>query len=239
LSNIIKFKARSKYDFEVQPKPFPASQAIPEWWREMTPYEKSEISPEGKKIIVNNRMSNTTFKKCTPMLDALSSGYIIPLWSDVQIRQVDGFPEITWRTESNVFELHGGSSWMVQTPTGFNKTVFKYLNTWIPITPKGYSVLVTNPFGYRDGPFSAIPGVVDSDKLTIELLPPMWVKEGFEGIVEKGTPLIQITPFKRQEWKAEFEYFENDEQTILREKTFNSNIVNHYVRNVWSKKTYK
>ena len=85
MAKTIKFTAKDPYGWEVQPKPFPASQAIPEWWRSVTPYEISPDNPDGKKLIVKNALSNTTFKKCTPMLDALTTGYILPLWSDVQV----------------------------------------------------------------------------------------------------------------------------------------------------------
>ena len=104
LVNEIEFVALDKHAFKVCSKPFPASQAIPQWWKDASPYVKSERNPDGKKIIVEDRESNASFKKCTPMLDMLSSGYIVPLWSDVQVKIESGFPLITWRVSKNVFE---------------------------------------------------------------------------------------------------------------------------------------
>ena len=234
------FKARSKAEFEIYDKPIPASQYIPEWWRNMTPYDISPENPEGKKVILNNRTSNATAKKCTPMLDGLTSGYIIPLWADVQISQNNGFPQIAWKTLNNVFELHGQSSKNVLPPPGYSSIVFKYLNCWIPITPKGYSTMITAPAGYQDLPFKAIPAVVDTDRSSIVLVFPMWIKDGFEGIVERGTPMVQLTPFKREDWQSEFSYYENGEYAgIIEEKGFNRTIVNNYIKHHWSKKTYK
>ena len=109
----------------------------------------------------------------------------------------------------------------------------------MPKTPKGYSILVTAPFGHRDLPFHVIPAIIDSDRSTLEIVPPMWLKEGFEGIVEKGTPMFQVTPFKRESWESEFSYLENGEFEIKQEKNFNSTLVSHYIKNVWSKKSYK
>ena len=117
--------------------------------------------------------------------------------------------------------------------------VFKYLNAWMPITPPGYSCLITSPFGHKNLPFQAAPAIIDTDKSRLDLSPPGWIKEGFEGVIEKGTPLIQITPFKRENWNSEFDYYEDYEFTKLQEKTMNSNIVNHYIKKVWSKKNYK
>ena len=234
------FKARDKYGFDTQPQPYPAAQNLPDWWKEAAPYMKSPKNPDGKKLIVSQRTSNAGFKKCVPMLDAMLSGYIIPLWADVQVSYDEkGTPLLNSRTNAQVFQLHGESAREVEPPTGYSNFVYKYVNTWIPITPPGYSVLVTSPFGHRNLPFQAVPAIVDSDRSTLEIIPPMWLKEGFEGVIEKGTPLVQITPFKRTSWKAEFEYYEGHDYQAVQEKNFNANIINHYVRNAWSKKDYR
>lgn len=239
MSKKIVFKALSERDYNIFLKPYPASQNIPDWWKKETPYIISGDNPTGSKVIVKNYESNASFKKCTPMLDAITSGYIVPLWADVQVRQVNGFPSITWQTKRTIFQTHGQSAQNVLPPLGYSNNVFKYLNTWIPKTPKGYSVLVTAPFGHRNLPFHAVPAIIDSDRSTLDIVPPMWLKEGFEGIIEKGTPLFQITPFKRESWKAEFEHFSGDEFELSQEINFNGTIVNHYIKNVWSKKNYK
>jgi hypothetical protein len=239
MKNKIKFTAMNKFDYDIQLKPYPASTNIPSWWRDELPYTVSESNPTGKKIIVENSTSNATFKKCTPMLDAITSGYIIPLWTDVQVRIVDGEPVITWRTQRQVFLKHGEASERVVPPTGYSNHVFKYLNTWMPKTPNGYSVLVTSPFGHRNLPLQAIPAIIDSDRSTLDIVPPMWLKDGFEGIIEKGTPMIQITPFKRENWESECDYLEYGEFEKNQEKNFNSTLINHYIKNVWSKKSYK
>jgi hypothetical protein len=235
----IEFVAINKSEYDIQLKPYSASKNIPSWWRDELPYEVSIENPTGKKIIVEEGASNATFKKCTPMLDAITSGYIVPLWADVQVRSTPKGPRVTWRTKSNLFMPHGEASERVPPPAGYSNYVFKYLNTWIPKTPKGYSVLITSPFGHRNLPFQAIPAIIDSDTSTLEVIPPMWLKEGFEGIVEKGTPMFQITPFKREDWQSEFSYYENGEFDKVQEKNFNSTIIGHYIKNVWSKKTYK
>lgn len=232
--------ARDPYMYEVAPRPFPASQALPQWWRDMTPYLKTPDNPDGKKVIVENYNSNATFKKCTPMLDALTSGYIIPLWADVQIKRAgNGAPRLTWKTRSDVFQVHGPSSAHVETPSGYGNEVFKFMNGWIPKTPKGYSILVTQPFGYKDSPFNAVPAVLDSDVSTLEIVPPVWIKQDFEGIVEKGTPMVQLIPFKREDWQTSFSSLKHGEYEMIEDANLNGTIVNHYIKKHWSKKTYK
>jgi hypothetical protein len=235
----IDFVAMNKFDYDTQLKPYPASKNIPDWWRDELPYDVSKENPTGKKIIVSFGYSNATFKKCTPMLDAITSGYIVPLWADAQVRWTEEGPQVTWRTKRNLFEHHGDSSSRVQPPAGYSNHVYKYLNTWVPKTPKGYSVLITSPFGHRNLPFQSIPAIIDSDRSTLDVVVPMWLKEGFEGIIEKGTPMFQVTPFKRESWESEFLYLEDGEFEKIQERNFNSTLVSHYIKNVWSKKGYK
>lgn len=234
------FKALNKTGYDTQNPPIPASSMIPQWWKNETPYQIDEKNPTGGKFrLLNGIAANATFKKCTPMLDGLTSGYLITLCSDVFVEWVNGAPQVSWRTNHPIFSIHGPSSERVPCPPGYSNFVYKYNNTWIPITPPGYSILVTSPFGYQDTPFKCIPAVIDSDKSRLDVVPPMWLKDGFEGVIEKGTPLIQITPFKREDWSSEIGYFEDGEWENIMETNFRSTLINHYIKNIWSKKTYK
>ena len=235
----ITFKARSEHEFTSQIRPYPASQNVPTWWKDLSPYDITPDNPTGK-FRVRNRASNASAKKCVPMLDSITGGYIVPLFSDVNVEQnTDGFPLVTWRTNIDVFYIHGLSSREVPAPPGYDQVVFKYNNCWIPETPTGYSTLVTAPVGFRGLPFQAIPAIIDTDSSKLELIFPCWIKSGFEGIVEKGTPMVQLTPFKREEWKSEFTYYENNEYKKIEDKYFNSTLINNYIKNHWTKKTYK
>lgn len=240
MSKNINFKARSKTEFDVQLKPYPAVKQLPKWFTEAEPYANLTGYPENNKLHFRNRIANTTYKKCVPLLDGLSAGYIVPLWSDVMVEQENGFPEIYWKTVKNVFSLHGTSSTEIPAPPGYQQVVYKYHNCWIPQTPKGYSCLIISPLGYNDLAFKAIPAIVDTDSSSLELVFPMWVKENFEGIVEKGTPMVQVIPFKRDDWDSTFDYYEDGEYiNIIEEKNFNSTMVSHYLKNHHSKKKFK
>jgi hypothetical protein len=239
MSQIIKFEARDEYGWEVGIKPYPASQVVPDWWKAMTPYVKSPDNPDGKKIIVSNFESNSSAKKCVPMLDAMLSGYVIPLWADVQVKNYgENEKSLTWRVSKDVFQEHGSSASEVQEPVGYNAQVFKFMNKWKIITPKGYSCLITQPFGYRQTGVQAIPAVIDTDKNSLEILPPVWFAKDFEGILETGTPIIQVIPFKRSDWKAEYSYLKDGEYQKIEDGNFRRHIVNHYARKVWQKKSY-
>ena len=240
MSKNINFRARSKTEFEVQLKPYPAVKQLPEWFTKASPHYGSQKFPNDRKLHFRDREANNTYKKCVPLLDSLSAGYLIPLWADVMIEQGDGFPEIYCKTIDAVFSLHGQPSREIPAPAGYDQVVYKYLNCWIPQTPKGYSCLITSPLGYNNLPFKAVPAIVDTDSSTLELVFPMWVKTGFEGIVEKGTPMVQIIPFKRDDWDSTFDYYEDGQyKNVIEEKNFNSTMVGHYLKNHHSKKKFQ
>lgn len=241
----IQFIARDDFYFDTTPRPFPASKAIPDWWKNQVPYKQSPDNPDGKKIIVRDYESNATFKKCTPMLDALTSGYIIPLMADIQVTNVGTdsqyVPYINWRirTPLPMFDVHAMESVKIEKPSGYHAQALKYINGWNIKTPKGYSTLFISPVGYEDGPFRALTAVIDTDSTPHEIVLPVWIKNGLEGIVEKGTPMVQVIPFKRTNWEATFSHYEKNEMAKLVARDVKATIVNNYVKNFWTKKSYK
>lgn len=242
MSQKILFKACYPWFFEVAPKPIPASKNLPEWFRKMSPYLSVPNNPSGKSFSIMNLIANTTGKKCVPMLDALTSGYLIPLWSDVYVDATSETkpPAITWRVSRPVFAMHGDQKEGVEAPENFHLQPFKYLNYWRIITPPGYSILVTQPLGFRNTNLQAIPAVIDTDKSKLQILFPVWIKKGFKGVIEKGTPIAQVTPFKRENWQAEYSTYSNEtDYQNLEDANFGSNLISNYVRREWSKKTYE
>ena len=226
---------------KVAPKPVPAVEMLPKWFKDMSPFIATLENPEAKHSSVSNQGVNHSAKKCTPMLDALTSGYIIQLWADVYVDASDKYetPLITWKVSKNLFEMHGSQAQEVGTPTGFHPQPYKYLNFWRIITPVGYSIMVNQPYGFNDTNLQAVPAVIDSDKSSLQILPPLWIKKGFVGVIEKGTPIIQVTPFKRENWKAKHTCLKDGEYQNIEDANFSGTIINHYIKNVWSRKSYK
>jgi hypothetical protein len=208
----INFLAPNKFLFETRQKPVPASTMIPEWWKKMPPYgdnKKLKILPA----------PNVTAKKCFPLIDAITAGYIMPLWADIFVEQNKDGPSIRWLTSEPVLEswpLNQSSTYEI--PDGYSSIVFKYLHGWVIETPKNYSCLITHPIGYNNLPFQTLSGVIDTDNLKTWANSPFVVKKDFEGIIEKGTPMFQIIPFKRENWKSSCKIMEENEFLINMEK---------------------
>lgn len=235
----IEFCYIGEYAFNVHERPVPSKSYIPDWFRDMPPYSISDENPDGNKIIVKDFESNVTAKKCIPMLDAITTGYTVPLWADVQIKQSDGGPIITWRVSQSVFSIHGNyGSTLIPPPTGYANIVFKYNTSFRVKTPRGHSIMIRNVAGHNDLPFYPVPAIVDTDKSVIDTNIPLWISSDFEGIVEKETPVAQIIPFQRDNWSSKFTYITEEKIRQEIDKHYSSNIVNNYVKNIWTKKRF-
>ena len=227
----IKFIAPNSHVMQVREKPLPASKFIPEWWKQMSPHmnNKFDLTPQ----------PNATAKKCFPLLDGITAGYIVTLWADLLVTQRDGAPYVKWATDVNVLEVWSSKqSYGYEIPEGYNETVFKYQHGWVIETPKNYSCLITHPIGYPNIPIRTLSGIIDTDSLKTFANSPFVIKEGFEGIIEKGTPMFQIIPFKRDNWESEYIQMSPEEDYINHEK-LHSKIVSSYGRFLRKNKNYK
>jgi hypothetical protein len=233
-NNIITFRAQGEHVMEVREKPIPSIKAIPQWWKNLYPYinndTKLRLTPEGP---------NTTVKKCTPSLDALGAGYIMPLWADIIVTQKDGNPVISWNTKVEPIGMWGHDQVAnFEIPNGFSRSVFKYFHGWTIKTPPGWSSLIMHPIGYPNSPFKALTGFVDTDVLETDINTPIVIKEGFEGIIEKSTPMFQIIPVKRSNWKSEF-VLETDKQLFFNQEKLLTKFGSSYLNSLRVKKEYK
>jgi len=228
----IKFIASSQHVFNVREKPVPASTMLPEWWKSLPIYAnaKFDLMP----------YSTVTAKKCFPLLDGLTSGYIVTLWSDIFVtRDEFGNQMVKWSVSNpvvDVWPLSVSSSYEI--PNGFNKAVYKYLHGWLIETPKNYSCLITHPVGYQNLPIRTLTAVIDTDRLETLANSPFVISEDFEGIIPKGTPMFQVIPFKRDKWSMEIDSI-TDEEFNYRNDRLLSVIKSSYGKILRSKKEYR
>tara|TARA_R100001591_G_C4335374_1_gene179226 strand:- start:167 stop:1039 length:873 start_codon:yes stop_codon:yes gene_type:complete len=80
----------------------------------------------------------------------------------------------------------------------FGKNLYKLNSPWQIETPKGWSVQFKNPPNRPENGLVFFEGIVDSDAYTINVnFPFFWNGGDGEFLIEKGTPLLQVVPFKR------------------------------------------
>lgn len=223
-----KLKYVSKIEF-VEPI-VPSSTLVPRWYQEIPTYV-------GDKLVVKDYSKNISIKNCMPFLDTLISGYMLVTYQDIQVTQVNGLPTINWLIEPDPVVSRDAPPG-VPIPHGCSKSHFGWL---VPIhykTPKGFSVLITHPINRFDLPFTTLSAIIDCDKGMYGGLLPFYLKEGFEGVIPKGTPFAQIIPFTKESWGLEKD---NTLSDIARKMKYLSGSVvkGWYRKSIWVKPSYK
>ncbi len=219
---------------DVSDPPYPAVKGLPEWYKKMTTFS----GPDQKLTLDATAQPNITAKKCMPLRDSMTAGYLIPTPMDVMVSQDGDF--IQWTSSLDPATTHLRSQVDgFHLPEGFNtNTVFKWYNPWIVKTPPGYSCLFVQPFHRTDLPFYIFPGIVDTDIHTVGVNFPFLMKEGFNGVIEKGTPMVQVIPFKRENWASEV-VREVPDNVRAEEAKIRTKITSFYSSFVWRRKEYK
>jgi hypothetical protein len=227
-----------KIYFAVQEKyiglPQPGKKFIPEWYKKLSANsnkEKFRLTPDNK--------DNATVKRCVPFLDAMLTGYVATLWQDLQVTQINGFAQLNWPTLPAVAAIRDSKHTEgFAPPAGHSGINYSWLSPFVIKTPPGYSMLLTHPLNRFDLPFTTTSGVVDADGLMHQGNIPFFLKEGFEGVIPKGTPIFQILPFKRDGWTSE------EDTDLLLEAEKNSfsamaSLSGWYREKVWAKKKFE
>jgi hypothetical protein len=221
--------------------PCPQVVSAPKWFKEVPIYQKSIYYPSNDKLIVENGSPNYTAKACIPFLDSLTTGYSFNLWCDIQVKiNSDGSSRITWATKdqslSPVIDRSEPEGFPV--PNGFNPLTFSWTSAWGIKTPRGYSSILTHPFNRTDLPFLTTTGIMDTDRWGVWGDHPFHLQKDFEGVIEAGTPIIHIYPFKRDNWSSEIDE-SLTEWANYEDVRRSSKFRGYYKNKYWSKKSFK
>jgi hypothetical protein len=100
-------------------------------------------------------------------------------------------------------------------------------------TPPGYSCLVVQPYYLFQNEFSIMPAIIDTDKFN-QKIPVVGYLTGVSDEVRFfcGDPLVQVIPFKRDNWESEF-----TTDTILKKSKYY--LFNAYKKLFHSEKQFK
>jgi hypothetical protein len=211
--------------------PTPATKAIPEW------YKKTETYINGVKMAPVENLVKHTIKKCIPVFDAITAGYILYTPVDVYISQVDGRPYYNWASQLAI-SFHNADQAHLH-PQVNTEQIPKWTNHWAIETEKGYSSLFIPPMHHPNKHFSILPGLVDTDIYTGPVNFPFILHDSsFEGLIPAGTPMAQIIPIKRDEWKMHFGGKNEINKARQIEMKLKTKFFNSYKTLFWNKKEY-
>lgn len=211
--------------------PKPAQKFIPEWYKQMPSYLT------GKRELNEDAETNGTAKKCIPIFDAMTAGYLIFSPADVMVTQKDGFPYYQWASH-DLIKFHP----VDQAPNHPNRNNHpisypKWMNPWGIKTPKGYSCLFTAP-KHRDNPFTILDGIVDTDSYLAPVNFPFVLNDvKFKGLIPAGTAIAQVIPFKRDSFEMEISVNQSDRLKSINK--LRSVFFDSYKTQFWTKKEYK
>jgi hypothetical protein len=182
--------------------------------------------------------TTATLKRCMPVFDALTSGYIILSPVDVFVTIKDGEQWFNWPS-GDIISFHNFQQAPTHPDGHFNRSYPKWHNPWAIKTPKGYSTLFVQPF-HRESVFTILPGIVDTDTYFNNVNFPFVMNDvTFEGLIPKGTPIAQVIPFKRDSWKMEIGSTEDQKSSHQIRLQLESKFFDIYKTMWWNKKEYK
>jgi len=231
MKNIV-FRPTSKEVEVLTTKPKPAKAYMPEWLKQVPLYTNNKMK------IDNDGYANLTLKACMPFLDTFTSGYIQETWCDIYINAEEGQFEYRYSGGPQIMEHRASDRQHVPKLHGYCAQEFTWKQPWIPQLPDGYSMLYTQPFNRTDLPFLNLTAIIDNDRFYMEnnTNHPFFIREGFEGIIPKGTPYMQMIPIKRDAWSSEFKDF--DPQLSLSVGKIRQYFMGGYKKMFWQKKEY-
>jgi hypothetical protein len=214
--------------------PSPTKKNMPQWFIESSRYWFPEDT------------SSLSFKACPALIDAFVTGYVLKTPCDIFIAKgtnAQGEEQVVAMTQHGYEDFCGSRVDMLgfPKPPGTDKHFHWYPN-WMPGLEEGYSALYVHPLNRYDLPFTTLSGIIDNDKMDTPGLMPFFLKDGFEGLIPKGTPYAQIIPFKREDWESEEKMYTQEE--ILERHQYQANKFRvpeggAYKRKVWSRKRYE
>lgn len=216
-------------------KPKPASEYIPQWYKDAISY----TDPSGKKAPTIDRTPYVTVKRCMPLWDMMTAGYIIETPYDIYVRQTDEGPYWQWGDQQAIaFQS------MEQTQNHPNFRDINYavriVNPWSIKTPKGWSILVMQPTHREPSFVSILPGIVDTDDFSIPFnIFIKLVDNKFEGMIPAGTPLAQVIPFKRENWSSRLGEEKERNKYFSDRIKFQTVFFDRYKKFWWQRKEYK
>jgi hypothetical protein len=212
--------------------PKPAKNYMPDWYKKLPPFST------GNRPRDFGKRTNTTAKHCMPLFDSFTTGYIQETWCDMAVTRLDNEIQVSFSAREQDLFVDGHDKNPIFPETGYYDKMLAWWTQWEPQTPKGWSTLYTHPLNQNNLPFYTMSGVIDTDRWPIGGKVQFYIKDGFEGIIPKGTPMYQMIFFKRENWKSEVSHHDQDWFVKTNKKVFDY-FHSGYRNNIWVKKNYE
>ncbi len=169
--------------------PVPAKTVLPDWFRKLAPIDAGRVTATDNGL---------TVKRCMPFLDAMTTGWILPVAATVrlEIRDEGRTVDAGWEFDKVMVSNH--NPYQIAGHAQEPRPPCKLHNYWTIATPPGWSCLFVPPLNRPNPVVSILAGVVDTDAYQ-SLIHFPFIATAPDGVhtLEKGTPLVQVIPFRR------------------------------------------
>ena len=182
-------------------RPVLAKKVVPDWWKTM-------------KVQENIRGNKTqTIRSCPAMDDWLKTGWLICAKRDMEVTVSEhGNHAVTDKTNRDHSPTHpagqaGHHFTYLSKEDSPTMGAFKMKAPWNIITPPGYSCLYLDPFLFQNKYFATWQGMIDTDAFNVNMDNSQIIfypKTNKNFTIKEGTPLVQIIPYRRENWKASY-----------------------------------
>lgn len=202
--------------------PVPAVKSLPAWYKKAKKYQEGGAS---------------TFKNCAPFFEGMSAGYVFLTPCDIEFYEKDGepFAKVPEGYESLITKRTAMGEFII--PNGYHAVHFAWLPVWGVSMPVGYNALYMTPLNNYNLPFVNTSGIINSDKVMQPGSVPFFLQKGFNGVIPKGTPYVQVIPIKREEWKHTVKEVSYEELEHFIPGT--PHVQNYYRENLWEMSKYE
>jgi len=225
------------------PKPISAMYCLPDWFKEMPRFFDIDDSVQSPKRWPG------TIKDCPAVHDSMTLGYVLStpadIWFDAtgdevifdtgnfgngsRIDQAD-FPYVMNHDKRSTKEY--------QSIFNFHDQSMKWHPYWGIKTDDGYSTMFTHPIHRNDLPFQTVTAIVDTDKFAARSPFAFFIKKGFKGLVQRGTPMMQVIPFRREDnWQMEI-VDPDGKDYHLKQQMLQSVFTQPYKKLFWQRKKF-
>jgi hypothetical protein len=216
-------------------KPKPASEYIPQWYKNA----KSYTNNSGKKEPSLDGKSMSTVKRCMPLWDLMTAGYIIETPYDIYVHQTPDGPYFQWG-EMQAIAFQTMEQFQNHPYSRDINYATRIVHPWSIKTPKGWSILVCEPQHHEPGPLICANGIVDTDEYSLPFNMFFKLRDPkFEGMIPAGTPFIQVIPFKRESWTSELGGEKEKAKSTSDRRRFSTVFFDRYKKFWWQRKEYK
>ncbi len=169
--------------------PVLAKAVLPDWYRKLPPVDSTRVTATDNGL---------TIKRCLPFLDAMTTGWILPIAATVRLEILDGGRTVNAGWEFDKVMVSNHHAYQIAGSPQEPRPPCKFHNYWTISTPPGWSCLFVPPLNRHQPVFDLMAGVVDTDSYRSPVHFP-FIPTAPDGVytLEKGTPLAQVIPFRR------------------------------------------